>query len=72
MRCEPFTEVVSGHFDGAIRFISRVDFGMDDMRVCQRRPQKGVDMVGEGSEGLVIAVKPMDVDDEKRSTLVRF
>lgn len=68
---EPLAKVVASNLDGAVRLVTRVDLGVDDMGLGESRPQERVDMVGEGLEGLVIAIEAMDVDEDQGAARVR-
>lgn len=70
MRNEPLAEVIAGDFDCPVGLVARVNLGVDDMRVGESRSQVRVNMMGEGFEGLFVAIEAVDVDKEKCPTLV--
>lgn len=71
MGSKPVAEVVPSNFDGAVRLVTWVDLGVDNMCLIQGSPQERMDMEGKGPKGLVIAVEAVDVDEEQCAAWVR-
>lgn len=65
MRSQPFTKVVPSHVDSTIRLVTRIDLGVDDMRVDEQVGQESMDMSRERAEGLVVPEEAMEVNDEQ-------
>ena len=62
---QPFAKVVPGDFDGAIRLVAGVDFGVNNMGFLKGVLQVVVDMGWKGSKGAIIAHEAVDIENQQ-------
>lgn len=71
VRAQPRAESIARHLQRLICLVTRVDFGVDHMRI-QEQVQVLVNVVGKPLERRVGALESMDVHDEQPALAVRW
>lgn len=69
---QPFAKVVSGEVECLVRLVSWIDLGMNNVGGRQLFSQTFMDMDWKGVEGVVVAKKAVDVDNQKSPPGVTF